>query len=217
MPTEPTYYGEMRGHMTQETPTDALVKRSQSGDREAFEQLVDRYRSRLEKQVEARMGQGVKYKLDAADIVQETLIGALKSIGKFQYRGGDSFYRWLGSIAEHLIWNAAQKKDWNRLEAGHDLAENGVPPSKNLRRDERFDRLESALSGLSPDHRRAIILSRIEGLKVREIASRMNRSTDAVKKLLARGLVQLKRSFGDTESFHLPDRAFNVEGVEDDE
>ena len=73
------------------------------------------------------------------------------------------------------------------------------------------------LSGLSPDHRKAIILSRIEGLKVREIATRMHRSTDAVKKLLARGLLQLKRSFGDTESFHLPDRAFNVEGVEDDE
>ena len=146
MPTEPTYYGEMRGHMTQETPTDALVKRSQSGDREAFGQLVDRYRSRLEKQVEARMGQGVKYKLEAGDIVQETFTGAFKSIGKFQNRGGDSFYRWLGSIAEHLIWNAAQKKDWSRLETGHDLPENGVPPSKNLRRDERFDRLESALS-----------------------------------------------------------------------
>ena len=207
----------MRGHMTQETPTDALVKRSQSGDRKAFEQLVERYQFRLERQIEVRMGQGVKYKLEAVDIVQETFTGAFKSIGKFRCQGEDSFYRWLGSIAEHLIWNVSQKKDWTQLEMGHDLLESGVSPSKNLRRDERFDRLESALSGLSPDHRKAIILSRIEGLKVREIATRMHRSTDAVKKLLARGLLQLKRSFGDTESFHLPDRAFNVEGFEDDE
>ena len=51
-------------------------------------------------------------------------------------------------------------------------------------------------------------MSRIEGLRIGEIAERTGRSVDAVKQLLLRGLRSLKRNFGDTESLHLPDRTF---------
>ena len=49
-------------------------------------------------------------------------------------------------------------------------------------------------------------MSRIEGFKMREIAERTGRTVDAVKQLVLRGLRSLKRHFGDTGSFHLPDR-----------
>jgi len=54
-------------------------------------------------------------------------------------------------------------------------------------------------------------MSRIDGLKIREIAARTDRSVDAVKQLILRGLRSLKRHFGDTESLHLPDRTFDSE------
>ena len=54
-------------------------------------------------------------------------------------------------------------------------------------------------------------MSRIDGLRIKEIAERTGRSVDAVKQLLLRGLRSLKRNFGDTESLHLPDRAFESE------
>jgi RNA polymerase sigma-70 factor (ECF subfamily) len=84
-------------------------------------------------------------------------------------------------------------------------------PSKAMRRDERFDRLQSAIDRLSPDHRRVILLARIEGLQVKEIAKLMQRSESAVKSLLLRALKALQESFGDTESLGLPDRRLKQE------
>jgi RNA polymerase sigma-70 factor (ECF subfamily) len=94
------------------------------------------------------------------------------------------------------------------------------PPSqisagRALRREERFERLEKALRGLSPDHREVIVLARIEGLQMKEIAERLGRSNSAVKNLLLRALKELKSSFGDTESFHLPDRSLKGKGGTD--
>jgi RNA polymerase sigma-70 factor (ECF subfamily) len=75
-----------------------------------------------------------------------------------------------------------------------------------MRRNERFGRLEEALNALSSDHRRVIVLARVEGLPIREVAKRMGRSREAVRQMLWRALQKLKTIFGDTESLHLPDR-----------
>jgi len=76
-----------------------------------------------------------------------------------------------------------------------------------LRREERFAQLQRALDGLGPEDREVILLARIQGLPLKEIATRMGRSHAAVAQLLSRALRKLKRSFGDTESLHLPDRS----------
>ena len=56
-----------------------------------------------------------------------------------------------------------------------------------------------------------IILARIERLRIKQIAARMDRSEDATKHLVVRAIRKLKESFGDTESFHLPHRLFRPE------
>ncbi len=68
---------------------------------------------------------------------------------------------------------------------------------------------------LTPDQRNALMLARIDGLRAKEIAGRMNRSEEAVRQLLMRALRQLRTSIGDTESLHLPDRRLLEEGYED--
>ena len=203
--------------MATQEPTSVLVERARSGDRQAFEALVDRYRSRLLRQIEARMGTGIQAKLTADDVLQETFACALESIDRFCWQGEESFYNWLGGIAEHVISNAARKKSWRQLEIKREVSAGGSSPSKHLRRNERFDRLQDALNHLSADHREALLLSRVEGLKVPEIAKRMNRSPNAVYKLLARALLELRQNFGDTESLHLPDRTFEFEERTGDE
>ncbi len=203
--------------MTVEEPIAALIERAQAGDRSAFDGLVDRYRERLLGQIEARLGSKVRARIEAEDVLQETLTRADQSIEKFRYQGEESFYSWLGTIAEHLIWNVSQKQSSSYLELKTDVADDDASPGRNLRRHERFDRLEQALNRLSPDHREALVLSRFEGLKVAEIAARMNRSPNAVYKLLARAVLELKKDFGDTESLRLPDRTFRVEESSHDE
>ena len=158
------------------------------------------------------MGEGVRTKLTADDVLQETLAVAFQSIGRFSWQGEGSFYSWLGGIAEHVIANAARRKAWSHLEIKRDFSGRDPTPSKNLRRNERFDRLQDALNRLSPDHRKALLLSRVDGLKVHEIAERMNRSPNAVYKLLARALLEMRQDFGDTESLNLPERTFESEG-----
>jgi len=196
--------------------TQELVEMAQAGDRDAFDELVLHFQERLGDQVKSRLGARLQARTAPEDIVQETFGVAFETIGRFTWRGEGSFYRWLGSIAEHLIWNSSQKKAWGEISLTRDVSAGGPSPSKHLRRDERFDRLEKALASLSEDHRRVVTLARLEGLKVKEIAARMNSSPEAVKKLLARALLHLKESFGDTESLHLPDRRLRAFGEADD-
>lgn len=90
------------------------------------------------------------------------------------------------------------------MEEPGDCPDPEIPPSKGLRREERFERLEKALASLSPEYREALTLVRIKGFKIAEAAERMGRTPNAVTHLLMRGLKKLKDSFGDTESLHLP-------------
>ncbi len=99
------------------------------------------------------------------------------------------------------------------LQLDRDVPGSSLTQGRALTRQERFDRLRSSLEALTPDQRKAVVLSRIDGLSTRDIAREMNRSEDAVRQLLTRALKQLKSSFGDTESLHLPDRSFREEGL----
>lgn len=207
---------EMLVGMSEHLSTEALVQRSQAGDRWAFGELAARYRQRLEALVETRMGKEVRATMDVADVVQETLARALQSVETFRFQGDDSFLRWLGGIAEHLIVKAASRGRRRKpLELKDDRFATGTSPSRGLRRDERFERLLKAIDGLPPDYREVLRLARIEGLKHEEIAAQMGRSHAAVRQLVVRALRLLGERFGDTESLHLGDRRLDSDGEND--
>jgi RNA polymerase sigma-70 factor (ECF subfamily) len=197
--------------------TEALVRRAQHGDREAFDELVNVHARRLEALVHSRMGAHLKRVYEVDDVVQEVLVRSFAAMDRFRWEGDGSFMRWLGSIAEHVILKLA-----GRYEREHKLSILGDPPgtrvspSRSLRREERFERLRQAVSALSPDHREVMLLARVEGLRIKEIARRMSRSPEATKQLLSRALQALRKSFGDTESLHLPPRSLKDEGAHHD-
>jgi RNA polymerase sigma-70 factor (ECF subfamily) len=58
--------------------------------------------------------------------------------------------------------------------------------------------LADALDALPVDYREVIILHHVEGLSFAEVARRMDRSQDGVKKLWVRGLARLRKTMGDT-------------------
>jgi RNA polymerase sigma-70 factor (ECF subfamily) len=189
----------------------ALIDKAQRGEREAFEELIAIHRARLEALVRSRLGTRLKGSVLPEDVLQETFLQALRSMQSFRWEGEDSFLRWLGGIAENAI-----RKESRRLEQSRHIrlrAARAPPPSpsKQMRRDERFDRLQATLDKLSEDQRQAILLTRIEGLIVKEAAARMGRSETAVRNLLLRALKRLRESFGDTESLHLADRSLAEE------
>ena len=145
------------------------------------------------------------------EILQETFTKAYESIKRLEWKGKDSFFRWLCGTAKHVLLNAADKiRRYEPREDFHGVPAKAVSPSKTLRREERLDRLQRSLDDLPADYRKVVQLARIEGLKIKEIAKRMNRSPDAIKHVLARALIQLRSNFGDTESLHLPDRGLQT-------
>ncbi len=198
--------------MVKPDTTEDLARRAAAGDHQAFEALVAHFRPRLEGFVRSRSGRQVLATLEVEDVVQETLTKTFQCIERLRWQGDKAFFGWLASVAENIVLDASQRAARRPLELEREVVDSAASPSRNLRRQERFDRLQCALEGLSDDHRQAIVLARIDKLQIGEIAGRMNRSPNAVKKLLARALDELKNRFGDTESLHLPDDDLDWEG-----
>jgi RNA polymerase sigma-70 factor (ECF subfamily) len=195
-----------------DSPIETLVREARGGSRTAFDRLAEIYRERLERFVRSRLGRSLKGRLEADDVLQDTLLRAFCSIGRLEWRGEEAFFSWLGSLAEHVIVSATEKKNQTApLERPFDVPASRVPPSKALRRQERFERLRDSLTALPPDHREVILLARIERLSFKEIGERMGRSSEAAKMLLSRALKALKRGFGNTESLHLPQASLEKE------
>jgi len=185
--------------------TETLVERAKNGDRAAFDALAARYQARLEALVMTRFGYHLEAEMEAEDVIQETLLKALQSIQRFNWRGEDSFMRWLGTIAENVIRSAARRKERRHaVPLQTEIADSDVSQSTNLRRHERFDRFQEAIDSLDPDSRKVVYLARIKGLPMKEVAQQLGRTPNAASILLYRALIKLKAVFGDTESLGLP-------------
>ena len=194
----------------------ALVALAQGGDRSAFDVLVTASRDSLARIVGARLGNHLRTTLSADEVVHETFARAFEGIGRFTWRDEPGFRAWLAAIAEKIILEAVRKaKKQRKIRLESDVPGGDVSAGRALRREERFDRLQEALSSLSPEHRQVIVLARIERLKIAEVAVRMGRSPAAIKKLLSRALVKLREAFGDTESLSLPQRRIVEESSDD--
>ncbi len=205
------------------------------GNQDAFKALMEKYRLRLESMIHLKLGSQLRQRVEVDDVVQEAYLMAFRSIKDFQWQEGCSFFQWLRGITENVLRNLSRyhfrtkKREAFRdvslsekspgtggdsTEIGSLLLSKEITPSKILRRQERFHRLEGALKSLSRDHRRVIILARVEGLPMKEIARQMNRSVDAASMLLLRALRQLRAYFGSTDSLHLPSFKLELDSKE---
>lgn len=191
-----------------------LLEKARRGDRATFDKLVEQFQHRVQAFVSSRIGGELRDRLGVEEIVQDTFVRAYQSVSTFRGDDLESFARWLMGVARIAVIKAAGQVGRTELGIVRDVAGSDVSPSRVLRREDRFERLQEALDGLSGDYREVVYLSRIEGLSVRDIAERMGRSPEAVQKLLGRALRKLRERFGETESLHLPNRQFRPEGEE---
>lgn len=151
---------------------------------------------------------GPRGKLDASDIVQQTLLDAHARAGRFQ--GDDSaLAAWLRQALINNLrdaWRALRraKRDIRRersLEEAIDQssvrleAMLGSPqssPSQRAARSEDLLRLADALAQLPDTQREAIVLHHLQGCSLAETARHLERSDAAVAGLLRRGLKKLR-------------------------
>jgi len=204
--------------MPEPTSTQALLQRVQTGDREALNELYNRYLMRVLAAVRARLGAELRGKLESWDVVQDALLASLKNVQSFDQSSEGAFLNWLAKVVENRIrdqldYFRAEKRD-HRLErplVGPRSAESSAPldlpgrscaptPSQALILSEDLARLEKAMDQLPEESRELIVAVKIEGRTYDEIAQALDKSPDAVRMQVKRALSALTKAFRDLEA-----------------
>jgi RNA polymerase sigma-70 factor (ECF subfamily) len=183
---------------------ELLLNRARAGDRDALGQLLETYREYLRLLARARIGPGLRVRLDPSDLVQETLLEAHRDFGGFVGGSETELAVWLRRIlvrnlADQLKRHRALGRDVRReesldllVEQAHEaLAAALSTPSARASRREQAVVLANALALLPPDYREVVTLRHVEGLGFDAIAERMGRSAGAVRMLWMRALERL--------------------------
>src|SRR4051812_22770695 len=90
--------------MRADDDTTELLTRIGTGDAQALNSLLDRYRARLRTLVTLRMGDGMAARVDPSDVVQESLLSANERMADYLARRPVPFYLWLRQLTlERLI------------------------------------------------------------------------------------------------------------------
>src|ERR1700726_38229 len=182
-----------------------LVKRCQSGQTEAFDELVTRYRTR----VFAMIYNMVHNEQDAWDLAQESFVKAWKSIKRF--RGRSSFYTWIYRIVMNVTIDWLRKKQVKGAGAEFDdsiqlkeiePASRTLPkadplPHERMEQSEIRARIDSAIAQLSPEHRAVILMKEIEEMQYHEIAEALGCSIGTVMSRLFYARKKLQNTLRD--------------------
>jgi len=174
-------------------PSDAaLVVAARGGETWAQEALFRRH---------ARMAIGLAHRLmpgdaDVDDLIQDVFVSALRRLGTLQ--NPQAFAAWLGSI----VVNAASK----RLRRRRLLTRLGLRPREEIDLDTviaptapgeatvELRRVYALLSHLPAEQRVALVLRRVDGMEIPQIAEVMLLSVSTVKRRLKAAEESLERS-----------------------
>lgn len=154
---------------------EAIVKRVQEGDVEAYNLLVIKYQHKIFQVI----GKFVNNQADIADVAQEAFIKAYRAINSF--RADSSFYTWLYRIAvntakTHLESN---NKTRNHLDVDspefQSIDEQGVlassdTPDRIIESQELQQVIIDAMADLPSELSEAITLREVEGMSYEDMA-----------------------------------------------
>jgi RNA polymerase sigma-70 factor, ECF subfamily len=197
------------------TPPDwtiePLLAQARTGDQAALGRLLELYRHYLRLMARSLIHRPLQVRLDASDLVQETFLKAHREFRQFLGSGERELVAWLRQILVRTLSNQAkhhfaQGRDRRRQESldvlldrsslaiQEQLADSVASPSAHAVRREQAVLLADALARLPADYREVFILRNLEQVPVDEIAARMGRSPNAVRKLWSRAMVALKQA-----------------------
>jgi RNA polymerase sigma factor (sigma-70 family) len=176
--------------------TFLLIEQIRAGDQGALDRLLRRYMPLLTRWASGRLPRGARDLSDTEDLVQETIISALRHIDHIEIRGEGALQAYLRRAVLNRIRDELRRH--GRRGAAETLGENlrtkEDSPLELAIGNEALERYESALSRLSATDREAII-ARIElGQTYAEIASALGKpSTEAARMAVNRALARLAR------------------------
>lgn len=194
-----------------------LLARARAGEPEVLGQLFERFRNYLLVLARVQIGRRLQRKVEEGDLVQETFLEAHRAFPRFRGTSEGELAYWLRQILAARLamlvrhYFGTQQRDVNlereltdalgqsSEQLGQAFVASGTSPSQGAARREEAVRLADALAQLPPDYRQVITLRHLEGLTFPDVSKKMDRSVDAVEKLWARALIQLRKLLPPTE------------------
>lgn len=189
-------------HITDE---ELLVRYRETGDRDLFAQLVDRYERELFSYLRRYLGGNEA----AEDVFQATFLQVHLKCDRFEE--GRRFRPWLYTIATNQAIDSQRRNKRHRMvsldrsAAGEDGEEVGKlldllvsmesDPSDHVSQLERGEWVQQALEGLSDQMRSVIDLVYYRGLKYREAAEVLAIPVGTVKSRLHAAILKLNESW----------------------
>ena len=174
---------------------DELIRRSQAGDWDAFELLLERHRTAL-----ARTAYLFTRDRDASqDVMQESLLQIWRDLPA--YRPIGSFKAWMLKITLNKARKHYRKRRVQTvpLEAVAEVPGNADGLEEKAERGEQTHRIRQALELLTSDHREVLVLRYYNELTVPEIARVLGRREGTVKSRLSRALGRLEQVLSEPE------------------
>jgi RNA polymerase sigma-70 factor (ECF subfamily) len=191
-----------------------LLQQARAGNAEALGQLLQTYRRYLAFLAGLEIGRRLQGKVDPSDVVQEAFLGAHRDFAGFRGTTEKEFTAWLRQVLASVLANlvrhyqGTQRRDV-RLERqlvldleesaqalDRALIDAGASPSQQAASREQAVLLANALARLPDEQRQLLVLRHLEGLTFAEVARRLGRSPDSVKKQWPRALAALRRALG---------------------
>jgi RNA polymerase sigma-70 factor (ECF subfamily) len=170
---------------------------------------LEGYRDYLYLLARAQLDPRLQGKLDASDVVQQTLLQAHDKIDQFRGQSAEELAAYLRKILGNVLVDAVRQFDAGKRDLALErslrasledsaprldawLAADQSSPSQKAVRHEEVQKLARALAQLPLDQRIAVELKHLQGWSLEEIGRNMGRSTTAVGGLLRRGLRKLR-------------------------
>jgi RNA polymerase sigma-70 factor (ECF subfamily) len=196
--------------------TEELLLNAREGDRDAVDRLMERHRQSLERMVRGRLNRAVARRVDASDVVQETLLTASKRMAEYVRDPRMPFHAWLRQIARDRLNDVYRRQLADKRSVANEQSVGGegsdfIPPAALVRdeeltpaeallRQEFAERFNAAVETLSEPDREIIFMRHAEQLTNSEVAEVLGLSQPAAAMRYLRALRQLKSILGDSPS-----------------
>ncbi|MEO6982924.1 MAG: sigma-70 family RNA polymerase sigma factor [Edaphobacter sp.] len=190
----------------QRTEDDELIRAAQKGERTAFDALVRRYDQSVLRLALHMLGN----EQDAQDVHQEAFIKAYRHLGNFRFEC--SFYTWLYRIVTNLCLDQLRRRKSRREDPATVLDASGdemdlmanisddramANPARELDRKIMGERINEALSKLTPRERTVFELKHYQGLKLRTIGEMLSTTEETAKNTLFRATRKLRANLAE--------------------
>jgi RNA polymerase sigma factor (sigma-70 family) len=190
----PQYTGESAPQPLDPESTATLLARVRDGDDEAMNRLLERCLPVLRRWAHGRLPRSMRDVLDTGDIVQDTVIAALRRLDRFEARREGALQAYLRQALANRIKDVIRyrKRRPESTDVPEQLAADGTSPLDKAIGAENTARYEAALQRLRDEDREAIIARLELQYSYEELAVALDKPTaNAARVAVVRALHKL--------------------------